>query len=121
HSTHRGHAAAAHSSPPRSAPRRNPRACHRDRREPRDNEASGAWGCGFYRIVTRGELPAPDTRLRCSMRTSLAALLTLLLASASLAAEDPNRASLAIGLETLGDTASGVVARTTYRFTIPSD
>ena len=55
------------------------------------------------------------------MRTSLAALLTLLLTSASLAAEDPNRASLTIGLETLGDTASGVVARTTYRFTIPSD
>ncbi len=55
------------------------------------------------------------------MRTSLAALLSLLFACASFAAEDANRAALTIGLETLGDTAAGVVARTTYRFSIPSD
>jgi len=56
------------------------------------------------------------------MRTSLAALLTLFLASTILAADDPNnRASLTIAVEAVGDNAEGVVARSTFRFNIPSD
>jgi len=57
------------------------------------------------------------------MRTSLAALLTLLLLSPSTFAEDSNenRAALTINLEAVGDNAEGVVTRTAFKFNVPSD
>lgn len=57
------------------------------------------------------------------MRTSLAALLTLLLLSPSAFAEDSNenRAALTINLEAVGDNAEGVVTRTAFKFNVPSD
>jgi Ca-activated chloride channel family protein len=55
-----------------------------------------------------------------AMRTSLAALLTLLLVSTAFA-EDTNRASLTIALEAVGDNAEGVVTRATFKFNVPSD
>jgi len=57
------------------------------------------------------------------MRTSLAALLTLLLLSPSIFAEDSNenRAALTINLEAVGDNAEGVVTRTVFKFNVPSD
>src|SRR3954449_6577091 len=59
------------------------------------------------------------------MRTSLAALLTLLLVCPLLAEEtkdaDTNRAALTINVEALGDNAQGVVTRTSFKFNVPSD
>src|SRR3954452_2415885 len=59
------------------------------------------------------------------MGTSLAALLTLLLVCPLLAEEtkdaDTNRAALTIAVEALGDNASGVVTRTSFKFNVPSD
>lgn len=47
------------------------------------------------------------------------ALFALLFAAGATAADEPNK--LTIALEPLGDSEAGVVARVTYRFTIPSD
>lgn len=59
------------------------------------------------------------------MRTSLAALLTLLLVCPLLAEEtkeaNTNRAALTISVEALGDNAQGVVTRTSFKFNVPSD
>ena len=57
------------------------------------------------------------------MRTSLAALLTFLVVSTAVfAEEDPaNRAALTMTLEALGDNPSGVVTRTSFKFNVPSD
>ena len=54
------------------------------------------------------------------MRNALLAALLLVCGSA-LAADDANRANLTIAMEPLGDNEQGVVARITFRFTVPTD
>lgn len=56
------------------------------------------------------------------MRTSLAALLSLLLVCPLIPEDtEKNRAALTITVEALGDNAQGVVSRITYKFNTPSD
>jgi Ca-activated chloride channel family protein len=55
------------------------------------------------------------------MRKAVLALALLLCASALFAADETNRANLTISMEPLGDSDQGVVARITFRFTVPTD
>src|SRR5260370_4916378 len=52
---------------------------------------------------------------------ALMAILLLFCGSALFAADESNRANLTIAMEPLGDTDQGVVARVTFRFTVPAD
>jgi Ca-activated chloride channel homolog len=55
------------------------------------------------------------------MRNLLSALAVLFAAAALAQTADLNRAAMTVALEPVGDNAEGVVARTTFRYTIPPD